>query len=298
MPITNVLNLPKPFVDAVTDDYTYKDKRYSVTSLLKGTCEAILQRRHQGEIEEDVADKIWLIFGKAVHSILENAEETPEQLKENWVGVDLDNGYTISGIFDLYDDKTGTVTDYKTASVWKEIYGEWDDYRKQTLIYCWMLRKIGFDAKRGQIVAMLKDHSKSKAKFDKNYPKYPVVVKDFEFTEDEFVEIEKWINDKFREIAWYEELEDDQLEPCTPEERWAKPDKWAVMKKGRKSAVKLYENTSEAAERVRIENENAKSGEPFYVEYRPGVDSKCEEYCSVKEFCPYWKSKMEMVNNG
>lgn len=290
MPITNNLNLPQPFVDAVTDDYRYKDKRYSVTSVLKGTCEAILQRRHQDEVVTDVADKVWLIFGKAVHSILENSNETPEQLKENWLAVDMPNGYTLSGIFDLYDDKTGTVTDYKTASVWKAVYDEWEDYRKQLLIYCWMLQQIGFDAKRGQIVAMLKDHSKSKAKFDKSYPQYPVVIKEWEFTEEEFVEVEKWLNQKFREIEWYEDLEDSKLECCTPEERWAKPTKWAVMKKGRKSAVRLYEVKGDAYQRAAGENRNTK-GEPYYVEERPGTDTKCTEYCSVCEFCPYWREK-------
>ena len=58
MTITNKLNLPKPFVDAVTSDHTYKPHRYSVTEVLGGTCEAILKRRHSGEGEEDVSDMV------------------------------------------------------------------------------------------------------------------------------------------------------------------------------------------------------------------------------------------------
>ena len=58
MKITNKLNLPQPFVDAVTREYQYKDKQYSVTSLLKGTCQTLLERRHADEIEQDVSDMV------------------------------------------------------------------------------------------------------------------------------------------------------------------------------------------------------------------------------------------------
>lgn len=289
MPITNELNLPQPFVDAVTNDYTYKPKRYSVTALLKGTREAILQRRHQDEVQNDVADMVWMIFGTAVHSVLENAQETASQLKENRVEVEMPNGYTLSGIFDLYDDATGTVTDYKTASVWKVVYDEWDDYRKQLLIYCWMLRKIGFDARKGEIVAMLKDHSKSKAKFDRSYPKHPVFTKKFSFSEKEFEEIGAWLEAKFAEIEECEKLADDELPVCTTSERWAKPDKWAVKKKGNKKATKLFEEEGAAYEHADFLAE--RDGKPYEVEYRPGEDTKCAEYCSVCEFCSYWKEK-------
>ena len=63
MIITNSQNLPKPFVDAVTRNYEYKDKRYSVTSILKGPKEILLTRRHYSEIKQDVADSIWMILG-------------------------------------------------------------------------------------------------------------------------------------------------------------------------------------------------------------------------------------------
>lgn len=56
--ITNKLNLPQPFVEAATSDHKYKPHRYSVTEVLGGTCEAILKRRHHGEAEEDVADRV------------------------------------------------------------------------------------------------------------------------------------------------------------------------------------------------------------------------------------------------
>lgn len=283
MKLTNNLNLPTPFVNAVSKEYAYKEKRYSVTTLLKGTREAILQRRHNDEIEQDVSDMVWLIFGSAVHSILENSEEEFTQLKENFVTTDMPNGYKLSGIFDLYDVLTETVTDYKTATVWKVINNDWEDYRKQTLIYCWMLRQKGYKAKRGEIVAMLKDHSKSKAKYESNYPKYPVYRIGWDFTEKDFEEIEKWLYEKFEEIEQQEKLTDDELIMCTPEERWAKPTTYAVMKEGNKRAVRVLEDKEKAEKMVQ------ELGGKHYIEERKGVDGKCSEYCSCCEFCKYYK---------
>lgn len=56
--ITNKMNLPKPFVDAATSNHEYKPNRYSVTEVLGGTCEAILKRRHHGEQDEDVSERM------------------------------------------------------------------------------------------------------------------------------------------------------------------------------------------------------------------------------------------------
>lgn len=289
MKLTNELNLPQPFVDAATSDYQYTDKRYSVTSVLKGTREAILQRRHSEEIETDVSEMVWAIFGSAVHKILEQSEETADQLKENWLSVEVQNGYELSGIFDLYDDATGTVTDYKTATVWKFIYKEFDDWRTQCLAYVWLLRKIGFNARRGEIVGMLKDHSKTKAKTDHTYPQHPVQRIVWNFTDKDLEGFESWLKAKFAEIEAAEKLSDDDLPLCSDVERWHNPDKYAVMKEGRKTAVKLYDSEEEANARVEAE------GKGFYVEHRKGEDSKCLNYCSACEFCNHYK---ELMNNA
>lgn len=293
MKITNNLGLPQPFVSAVEREYTYKDKRYSTTAILKGVREAILQRRHDDEIESDVADMVWAIFGTAVHGILESAEETATQIKENKLEVELPNGYTLSGIFDLYDDETGTVTDYKTASVWKVNFGEFDDWRMQTLIYCWMLRQIGFDAKRGQIVAMLKDHSKTKAKVGE-HPEHPVFQIAWDFGEKDFDEVEQFILGKFAQIEEAEKLPDDELPICSQEERWTRGEEFAVKKAGNKRANKLFKVDKYGPEAEQRAREYAVAiGEGFVVEHRPGRDGKCLDYCSAAPFCSHYKKITE-----
>lgn len=289
MIVTNELGLPQPFVDAASSDHEYTPKRYSVTAIQKGVRQAILERRHSDEIERDASDMVWAIFGKAVHSVLENSQESDTQLKENWVSAEMPNGYTLSGIFDLYDDETGTVTDYKTASVWKVVFGEFDDYRFQALGYCWILRQMGFDAKRGEVVILLKDHSKSKAEREAGYPPHPVVKVGWDFTEADFDDFGMYAQRRFEEIEAAEALPDDELPPCTPEERWRKPDKWAVRKKGNKKAQRLFDDEETAS------NYRSLLDDPddFEVEYRPGEDSKCAKYCDVCEFCNQYKASRE-----
>lgn len=286
MRITNKLGLPTPFVDAVSREYQYKPKQYSVTSLLKGICQVMLERRHADEIEQDVSEMVWMIFGTSVHSILENGQESAQQLKENKIVVDVGE-YKLSGIFDLYDAETGTVTDYKTGTTWKVIFDDWDDYRKQLLMYAYMLRCIGFDCNRGEIVMMLKDHSKTKAKTDSSYPQKPVYIKKFEFSEKDFVEIEAYIKDRFTAIRLAEGLPDDELQPCTPEERWHKGDKWAVKKQGRKTALKVCDSEREAAAYI----EERGLDDKHYIEFREGTDSRCVDYCTAAPFCPYYREK-------
>lgn len=288
MRLTNRLGLPQPIVDAATRDHEYTPKRYSVTQMLKGPREAILARRHSDEIEGDVADMAWTIFGSSMHLLLEQSRESATQLKENYITADMPNGYTLSGIFDLYDDATGTVTDYKSATVWKVIYGEWDDYREQLLSYVWMLRQIGFDARRGEIVAILKDHSKAKARTERDYPDHPFYVIGWDFSDEELAEFGERIAAKFREIERCEALPDDDLPLCTPKERWAKPDQWAVMKQGNKKSSKNFDNESDAIRYAAKLQED--SGRKCHVEHRPGKDQKCLEYCDCRPFCNYGRA--------
>ena len=282
MKITNKLGLPTSFVDAVSGEYRYKDKQYSVTTLLKGVREAILTRRHHDELESDVADMIWLIFGSAVHKIAEQSVGNANDEKEQKLIVEIGE-YKLSGIFDLYNPDTKTVTDYKTASVWKGIYKDTDDWRKQLLIYAWMLNQLGRKCNKGQIVALYKDHKKNETNY--GYPEHPVQVFEWQFSDQDFIDIEIWLKARFQEIKVAESLRDNELPLCTDDERWYRGEKWAVMEKGRKKATKLFESESEALKWVRANEIDVK----YEIVKRDGVNAKCMEYCSVRHICPFGK---------
>lgn len=290
MKITNKLNLPQPFVSAVESEYVPTPQQYSVTTVLNPSRYVILSRRHNAEVEQDVADMIWLLFGTAFHSILENSQAEEKQLQEQYLKQDLGmfdkelEGFKLSGKADLLDTKTNTMVDYKTTSVYKVLFGDYEDWRKQLLMYAWLFRQQGYEVNKGQIVALMKDHSKSKAKFDRTYPQYPVKVIDFEFNDQDFVDIEKEILDKFKQLKECETLKDDELPMCTMEERWNDGNKYAVKKKGNKRAERVFDTKEEAQKYMEDKKD-------YEIEERLGEDRRCLEYCSSCGFCSYWKER-------
>ena len=139
------------------------------------------------------------------------------------------------------------------------------------------------NVKEIKFVALLKDHSKSKARKDFEYPQKPVVVHTVKATAEALEEIEKYIVSKIKSFEEAEKLADSDLPLCTKEERWATADKWAIMKTGRKTALKVCESEEEA--KSLLESMGGTN-----IEYRKGESKKCVDYCNCCEFCPFYKS--------
>lgn len=283
MIITNNTDLPKPFVRMAESDYKPTPKRYSATTLLKPVREILLNRRYDSVLMRDCSEMIWLLFGKAVHKILEEYGTGENEFTEERLEVAMDSGYTVSGILDFYDIDKGEVADYKTASVWKVIYKDFEDWKKQGLIYAWLLRKNGLPCHKATFYALLKDHSAQKAKHEADYPKEPVYRVEFTITDEEIAEIERFITDKLELLRTYEDKPDDELPLCTLEERWNDGDKYAVMRKGVKRALRVLDSMEAAREYVAD-----KGGD--YIELRKGEDKKCNDYCQCATKCAYWQS--------
>jgi hypothetical protein len=283
MIITNKANLPTPLVSFLTQDWVSSPGTYRVTELLKSTREILLVRRHENEIEQDVSEMIWLLFGTAVHSVLESAQEGANQIKEARLSIRFPNG-KVSGQFDLYDADKKQIIDYKTASVWKFAYNDFDDWREQMLSYAVLLKHAGFEVESGEIVVFVKDHAKSKAKYDAGYPQIPVQCVHFEFTQDEIDRHNTCMRWKIDQLYDAKDIPDDKLAFCTDKERWNTGTKYAVMKKGRKAAMRVLHSESAA---IIWKEENGGDR----IEKRVGEDKKCQDYCLAKEFCNQWKAK-------
>ena len=283
MKITNNQNLPEAIVRAVdTEPHNKTDKELSATTLLKGIKEIILTNRHWEELTDDAANRIWAVWGTAVHALLE--AEGKHEFTECDLKVPMPNGMTITGRIDNYNMETGTITDYKTGSVWKVIMKDFEDWRMQGIIYAWLLEKNGFKVKQAQFIDLLKDHSKSKAKFDSGYPQAPVYIYGYPITITELNEAETYINNRFSEYLKYKDVADDEIPPCTDKERWASETKYAVMKLGNKRAVKVCSTSAEAQQKL------ASLGAGHYVETRPGVSKKCAEYCTCCNYCNFYNN--------
>ena len=282
MKVTNNLHLPAAFVQAVSVERHNKAGQYSATTLNKGVKEIILQERHWEEFTVDAADNVWAVFGTAVHAILEKYNDG--NFHEEKFDIAVGNS-RVTGVVDSYDMERGIIADWKTASVYKVMKGDFADWYKQGMTYAWLLKQNGLDVRRCRFISLLKDHSKAKAKTDSTYPQSPTFVYEFEVTPEEIAQTGARILEKVRAIEEAEKMADDDITPCTAEERWADADKWAVMKNGRKTAVRVFDTLTDA------ENCAGELGNSHYVEHRPATSRKCADYCLCREFCNFYKAQ-------
>lgn len=289
MRITNRMNLPYGLVRAVSPEPHNRPGEISATTLIAGVKNIILTQRHWGELEDDVSDRIWAVFGAAVHSLLETEGET------DFTEIDMRqkvSNVTVTGRLDNYDMRTGVICDYKSTSVYKVRAGIADggesfrDYRTQGLIYAWLLQKNGLPATKCRFICLLKDHSRSEAERDPSYPQSPVHVHEFAVTADDLAEIERFIYKKVFQYELFSSTEDDLIPECDEHERWARKDVYAVKKEGRKTAVRLLATREEAEEKI------AELGAGHFLEVRKGESRKCKNYCLCRGFCNFYRSNI------
>ena len=288
MRITNNFNLPESLVKACDTEKHNKPGELSATTLLQGAKQIVLTDRHWDELEDDVSNRCWALFGTAVHKLLE--DQNPDAFTEEKFSVQVQDKI-VTGRVDLYDMKNAIITDYKTASVWKYIYKSYDDWKRQGLIYAWLLKQDGLEVDKCRFVAMFRDWSATEAERKPDYPQSQVSVYEFAVHDEDLEEIEKFIRAKVDAVSKAEKAGDDEIEPCSAEERWDRPSTYAVMKEGRKTAVRVFEDKAEADKLV---NE---SGKGFSVVERKGKSVRCEGYCPCREFCSYWKSLQKEAKN-
>lgn len=276
MKLTNNLRLPQLMVSAVSNDsYTKGDADFSVTELLTPPQLRRLRIEHHDELEEDVADRIWSLLGSSVHHVIERAGlRSLASLNEVTVMADYE-GFKIKGQADHVALDEGTLYDFKVTSVWKVRNNipapEWIE---QTNIYRRLLeREIGLFIDAVAIIAILRDWSRNEAANTSGYPQAQVVRLDIPLWTPE--QTDAFILER---IAQHTAPEP---QPCTDAERWIKPAKYAVMKRGNMRAVRLFDTSHEA-------DLLAASSASLYVEYRPGQAVRCQNWCPVSRWCSQW----------
>jgi hypothetical protein len=106
-------------------------------------------------------------------------------------------------------------------------------------------------------------------------------------------ECEEYIKQRVK--IHYEASQKEGLPLCSSEERWAKPDTYAVIADNKKIAAKVCYSKAAAEKYVR---ENiAKLTNPK-IEYRIDVGFKCKFYCSVDKFCQQKKDREQYLENS
>jgi hypothetical protein len=277
MQITNYQHLPEPLVSAVKVWEPERDK-IGVTTLCGPPMIRALKLKHWDELSEDAADRIWATMGSLMHKLLEGHVEegalAEGKLETQW------NGYIVRGIFDHFTFVDGTLTDYKFVSIYTAKDGIKPEWEQQLNVYAELMRQNGYDINKLAIVAIYRDWQKSKAQ-EGGYPSKAVQT----------FYVPLWAPERARayveqRLQVHARADAGDVDECTPSERWERPTRHALMKKGNKRAVRLYSTRDEAMAAIKEPN--------HYVELRQGSNVRCESYCVVSQFCPTW----ERLRNG
>lgn len=276
--ITNLKNFPEALVKAFQNDpYDKGDSDFTATGLIKPARISALEARHRHEIEEDVEDGLYRLYGQVAHGILERAnmaDLAEKRFFSTWTVGDKD--YKVSAQLDTLSIQDGTLTDYKftTSYGFKNNQPPKPEWVAQLNIQLELLRRNGLDASKLQIVGLLRDWQIRDAKANPDHPQAPVAVQDIPIWSRE--QTNAFI--AMRIAAHVDAAK--SLPECTPDDRWAKPDTWAVIKRGQKRAINGgVQFSQETAESVCAKNPGT------LVQYRQGESTRCMSYCKVNKFC-------------
>jgi hypothetical protein len=277
MKLTNKLNLPQSIVNAVSrDPYSRGDAHISVTGLIGPARKRILEIRHGDQLTEDASDRIWSLMGRITHEILQKHDA--EAWTEERLYIER-HGWRISGQFDRVLLEEGLLQDYKLTSTYSIKDGAKPEYEAQANLYALMLREHGYTINRAQVVAILRDYQKSKALHDMAYPQAPVVVIDVPLWPAE--QTEAFIVSRLMAHGQAQHV----LPLCTPEERWERPAKFALVKDGNKRATSLHDTREEAEAALVVAMEDARKGTTFRIDERPAEPVRCAQYCPARPVC-------------
>lgn len=289
MIIENKFRLPDTLVNlAERDPYSKGGADYSVTQLIDAPKISYLQEKHDHEIRVDITQNMWSLVGRALHNVCEGGAEDHHIIEERMFM--LIDGVTISGAVDVQevlDDKWVNVYDYKFTSVWA-VQKQKPDWERQLNMYAQLIRSCkGMNVNQMYIVAIIRDWNRHKVG-SFNYPPAPVQV----------ITIKKWsppeavsyIRERVNVHSSARKLLHDEKEGvvCNDEDRWKRPDVFAVHTDKSAKATRLFGSEREAEEYITTQKKiNPKKR--LSVVKRPGDFVRCEgNWCMVRQWCDQW----------
>ena len=254
-----------------------------VTTLIDSPRISQLRRQHSGQITEDVSDLVWRVLGTAIHEVFEKAASNA-YVSEERLSHTVDDTL-VSGAIDYQFESDGEVDlkDYKSTSTYKITLGDHADWEKQLNVYAYLIRHAkGFTVRSAGVIAVLRDWRQAEVDRKPEYPQSSIVEVAIPLWSDE--EQDAYVSERVR-LHNMAELgaEFDDLPECSDAERWARPAKYAVIKKGAKRALRVFDIQQDAD--AFAAEDAARS-----VEVRPATYTRCaNNYCRVAEFCTQWK---------
>jgi len=294
LPYTNVHNLPKEIVSAITKD-RYTDSNdlpsdFSASKLVNPIQITILTQRHKDNlVVEDVIDLFYRFRGSVAHAVLEDSwVETMGSRIEERLYMTVE-GKTISGKFDCY--QSGELRDYKFTKSYKVVKNDFQEWEIQLNIYAELLRQAGHPVSKLVIWAFIDDWKQSEA-YKRGYPQQPIVP--IELRLWPVYEIRSWIKTRVIALTNAEQMDDIELAnmfPCSDRDCWSDVKDYAIMKNGSDRATKCFDTQEEA---VKVFEEKYELATHSVVK-RLTPTTRCDKYCACREICIQRK---ERKSNG
>jgi hypothetical protein len=282
MKITNVHNVPQPLVTLASKEYYSKGASdYSVTELMSPPRVRRLKEKHEADLVQDVSQMLWPMLGSALHVVMERGI-TDGWITEERLFAQVD-GVTISGAIDIQEETPEglIIHDYKMTSAWA-VMNTKIDWEQQLNVYKWLVETTKRKKVVGlRICALIRDfsrHDMARA----GYPQSPIHV--IELPMWDSYTAETYIRERLnahRDSKVAADF-DEPLPKCSPEEQWTSETTYAVRREGRKTAIRVLKDKTEA-------NEMAEK-EKGYVETRLGEPKRCTgNYCGVADHCEQYR---------
>jgi len=305
MEITNIHNLPDVFLNyAVSKKYSKEGADFSATQLIDSPRISALTHKHRDELIVDVSQRVFAMFGTAMHHIIETAASFDHISEERlfWTYEVDGKKYVVSGQIDLQEPYERPdafhggihIVDYKVTSAWVVRLGSnsvLDKFFDQMIIYAHLIYCNKGIWPEASICILFRDWRKAET-IKKGYPQLPIMqfgVPQRKLSGPSFVE--HYIKGRIRlHVAAQRAVANgDEPEFCTPEERWTRPGKWAIHKPGAKKARKLFDTKLEATDWIGGRPRVAATA--FEIKHREDVHIRCENYCPVRGFCNQLKAE-------
>lgn len=268
MKFTDKHKLPDYLESYLKRFYKPDPHRLGVTTLIDESLPRYLLIKHWDEMVVDVSEFLTSIKGQGVHHLFQDKLPKIEIEK---------GGFTIVGEADK--EFLNNLIDIKVTSVWTLIYkSRMLSYEKQLNVYDWMKKQKYGKGFNKLFVDMFFDDwkvSKTMQRGNHDYPK--ILFKRVEIKKWTTVEQEAFVT---KQLQAHKTGLNKPIE-CSREGKWQSADTYAVKRKGRKSAVRVFDTRQEA------EKFSKKTGD--FIEERKGECKRCNQYCLVNNFCPFYQ---------
>lgn len=251
-----------------------ESRQIGVTRLCAPAWQTNLLLKHQDELPaQSPGEQIPAMLGIAWHKWTEQFERVDALVERPFSArfqVD-DTDWEVRGVIDVYRPETQQLVDKKTAKTWSFVFGNrrWEE---QLNVYRLLLELAGYRVRSLATEVVYLDWHKSGARRNESYPPEQFMTHEVDMWDLE--DAQNFVFSRLRRL----------MDPrvCSSEERWCRDEHWAVMRTGRKTALKRCDSENDA--KLWMEENGG-----THIEHRAGTPTRCLDWCPVKEFCSYGK---------